>query len=102
MSTISSLGRGTTFWVQNQVGGAYLQLLQVEELDPPRAVADEIEVTNLSSTAKEFQVDLDDWGESRFVEIVDFDLPQFDLLESLRVSKAVTGWRVIFASGKQL
>lgn len=101
-ATISSLGRGTTFWVQNPVGGAYVQLLQVEEFDPPRAVADEIEVTNLSSDAKEFQVDLDDWGESRFTEIVDFDKPQFDVLEALRASKDVTGWRIIFVSGKQL
>lgn len=95
--TVAYVGRGTKFYVQNPAGGAYVEVTQVESLGLPRAVKDEIEVTNLSSEGKEFQLDLPDFGETPVLIIQDEAKAYIPILDALSASSEVTGWRAILS-----
>jgi hypothetical protein len=96
-NSIAYVGRGTKVYVKNPVGGAYVEITQVEEVGLPRAVKDEIDITNLSSTGKEFLVDLPDFGEAPITEIANPAAAHFAILETLNASGDITDWRVVLS-----
>lgn len=80
--------QGSKLWLSQDDGTTYDQIIGVTTLSTPASNSDDIEVTHLSSTAKEYIQGLSDGGELDYPILFDATDAQHQALMALKASKA--------------
>lgn len=92
------ISQGTTLDVSTDGGTVYIPLsCQLTGFSGPGSTADEIEVTTLCSTAKEFIAGLNDWGSIALNGHFDPADVGVDQLRTLHESGAIADWKIVWS-----
>ena len=99
MTSTALVARGTTIGVGDAASPeVYTTIANVESIGGPSSSTGDIEITDLSSTAKEFLLDLVDHGTVSLAVNLDPNNTQHDQLRSDNAAGTARNYRITFAS----